>query len=75
MERAAVFKDDRPYVSSKRESDGAAEIQIHLGNTKERLTLFKAGSLFSKEITPNFSQAEATITELKNLEAEGKTSK
>lgn len=59
------------FSSTRRDSDGQAEIEIHLGHRKKRKTILKAGSKVSAEVSPSFKSAERIIAYRKKLEDAG----
>lgn len=51
------------FTSPKRDSNGRAEIAIHLGHKKSRPAILKKGSVISTDVSDNFSSSQA----IKNL--------
>lgn len=59
------------FASPSRDSEGQAEIEIHLGHKKKRKTILKAGSKVSKEVSSAFKSSARIIAYRRELEEEG----
>jgi hypothetical protein len=59
------------YSNSSRDSDGQAEIGIHLGYRNKRTAVLKAGSKVSTGVSTAFKSSEKVIAHRKQLEEAG----
>jgi hypothetical protein len=59
------------YSNPNRDSDGRAEIGIHLGHRNKRTAILKAGSKVSTEVSTAFKSSEKVIAHRKQLEEAG----
>lgn len=59
------------YASPKRDSEGKAEIPIHLGHTRARQTVLKAGSRVSTDVLDSFGGSASVKAHRQRLEAQG----
>ena len=60
------------YSNARRDSDGKAVIQTHLGHTCARPTILKAGSRVSVDVSDSFGSSGSVKAHRKQLEAQGK---
>lgn len=60
------------FTSPKRDSDGKAEIGVHLGHTKARKTILKKGSKISTDVSTSFSSYQSVMNQRQQYIAAGK---
>lgn len=58
---ATVGIDTFYFKNAKRDVDGIAEIQIHLGHQKKRTTILKAGSRISTAVSGSFASSKKSL--------------
>lgn len=59
------------FKNAKRDVDGIAEIQVHLGHQNKRTTILKAGSRVSTAVSASFSSSKKVISLRQQLEKNG----